>query len=573
MSGRRGYVPVDPPGRVTDLTAPTPPAVQSLASGTTSASATWTHPGAPAGTTYTCAVRGSDGSTPTASGSGLGAWTWTVANGTAYAATLTASASGQESRSDALVNVGEAPALSWAAPASAVVTAGTTSATITWATPTGGTTPYTYSAASVVYDSTGASSTAALSTSGAGAGATTVSGLVNGQTVVVQRTVTDDDGTEFPVQGVVTVAATSASVTAGTAPAAQSLAAGTTSVTIGTWGSPSGGTGPYTYAVTELGGSGVTIGGSGLGPWTAVGLTDGVTYAFLLTVTDSLSAKGYSVVTVSVAPSAAIGGWEVVDSVDFTDSNWTAASTTSTTASTTAWYLTLYAADGVTPRAYVRNNNTETRTLSLSPSGSGLTLVNGGTTQAPTVAVWPAGWDALRGGSRRDAWMVEAVLESEEPTGSAAFTHAAGITTASTAVSTPAVGVRVTNSGSNLLLSAYSYIGGFSTTSVRTVTAGVTRIARWSQQCTVADFRRHDVLVTEGATDYRDPLTGLRVRTQATSTAITSVGAEVTTSSAWGGSAIGDRTAFALYHDGSATSGSALRLRKLRLLRKPLGSL
>lgn len=88
-----------------DLTAPTPPAVQSLASGTTSASATWTHSGAPADTTYTCAVRGSDGSTPTASGSGLGAWTWTVANATAYAATLTASSGGQTSRSDALVAV------------------------------------------------------------------------------------------------------------------------------------------------------------------------------------------------------------------------------------------------------------------------------------------------------------------------------------------------------------------------------------------------------------------------------------------------------------------------------------
>jgi hypothetical protein len=90
---------------ITDLTAPTPPAVQSLASGTTTASATWTHPGAPDGTTYTCAVRGTDGSTPTASGSGLGAWTWTVANGIAYAPTITASSGGQTSHSSALVNV------------------------------------------------------------------------------------------------------------------------------------------------------------------------------------------------------------------------------------------------------------------------------------------------------------------------------------------------------------------------------------------------------------------------------------------------------------------------------------
>jgi hypothetical protein len=573
MSDRRGYVFTQAPGEADDLTAPTPPAVQSLASGTTSASATWTHPGAPAGTTYACTVRGSDGSTPTASGSGLGAWTWTVASGVAYAATLTASASGQTSRSDALVNVGEAPALAWAAPASAVVTAGTTSATITWATPTGGTTPYSYSAASVVYDSTGASSTAALSTSGAGAGATTVSGLVNGQTVVVQRTVTDDDDAEFPVQGAATVAATAASVTPGTAPAGQSLAAGTTSVTIGTWGSPSGGTGPYTYTVTELGGSGVTIGGSGLGPWTAVGLTDGVTYAFLLTVTDSLSAKGYSVVTVSVSPSAAMGAWEVVDSLDFTDADWTAASTTSTTASTTAWYLTLYAADGTTPRAYVRNNNTDSRTLSLSPSGSGLTLVNGATTTQPSVAVWPAGWDAIRGGSRRDAWLIEAVVEGEEPSGTTGFVHIFNVTTVSVGPTTPGTGMRCYNSGTGTVLSASCYISSWTAQSVRTVATGVTRLYRASLQVTIADSRRHDIFISEGATDYRDPETGIRVRAQSASTAMTSPGADVTASSTWFDSTIGGRTAFVLYHDGSATSGSAIRLRKLRLLRKPLGSL
>jgi hypothetical protein len=90
---------------ITDLTAPTPPAVQSLASGTTTASATWTHPGAPGDTTYTCAVRGSDGSTPTASGSGLGAWTWTVADGVTYAPTITALSGGQTSQSSALVAV------------------------------------------------------------------------------------------------------------------------------------------------------------------------------------------------------------------------------------------------------------------------------------------------------------------------------------------------------------------------------------------------------------------------------------------------------------------------------------
>jgi hypothetical protein len=464
--------------------------------------------------------------------------------------------------------------LAWAVPAAAVVAAGVTSATITWATPTGGAGSYSYGPASVVYDSQGASSTASLSTSGSGAGATTVSGLVNGQTVVLQRTVTDGDGATLAVQGAATVAATAASVTAGTAPAGQSLAAGTTNVTIGTWGSPSGGTGPYTYAVTELGGSGVTITGSGLGAWSAAGLTDGVTYAFLLTVTDSLSAKGYSVVTVSVAAGSAMGSWQEVDRCDFTDADWTALSSTDATVNTSAWQHVLYEADGATPRAYVQNGSSEGRTLSLSPSGAGLVLVNSATTSSPSVLVWPAGWTALIGASRRDAWLIEAVVEGEEPTGSAAFVHIAALTTSSsTAATTPGTGVRVTSTGSNVLLQAYSYITSATGTTVQTVTAGATRVWRASIQVTIADFRRHDVYVNIGATDYRDPQTGSRVRIQSTSTSQTAVGADVTTSSAWGGTTIGGRTKWGLYHDGSATTGSAVRLKKLRLLRMPLGSL
>jgi hypothetical protein len=129
MSDRRGYVFTRAPGEADELTAPTPPAVQSLASGTTSASATWTHPGAPDGTSYTCAVRGSDGSTPTASGSDLGPWTWTVASGVAYAATLTASSGGQTSQSSALVSVA-GDAAGWTAALDLDLT-GLTTATLT----------------------------------------------------------------------------------------------------------------------------------------------------------------------------------------------------------------------------------------------------------------------------------------------------------------------------------------------------------------------------------------------------------------------------------------------------------
>lgn len=567
--------------RLAPLTAPTPPAQgPPEPSGTASVTRTWTHPGAPAsGITYALVVRDTaTGNTITPlSGSGLGPYVIPTSNGLGATAilTVTRTLDGQTCPADVhWIEITESPALSWAAPAAAAVAAGNTSAVLTWTTPTGGTAPYEYTDPGVVYDSQAASTLISVSTAGAGAGATTVTGLVNGQTVVLQRTVTDADGTPYTVQGAVTVGAAAATLTPGAAPAGQTLAAGTTLVTIGTWGAPSGGTGPYTYAVTELSGGGTTISGSGLGPYSAAGLSDGQTYAYLLTITDSLGAKGYSVVTVSVAAGTGLGLWTEVARCDFTDADWTALSSTDATVNTSAWQHVLYAADGTTPRAYILNGSSESRTLSISPSGAGLQLVNGATTTQPSVLVWPAGWTALLGASRRDAWLIEAVVEGEEPTGSAAFVHIADLTTSnSTAATTPGTGVRVTSTGSNILVQAYSYITSATGTTIQTVTAGATRVWRASVQVTIADFRRHDVHVSIGATDYRDPQTGSRVRVQATSTAQTAVGADVTTSSAWGASTIGGRTKWGLYHDGSATSGSAIRLKKLRLLRMPLGSL
>lgn len=581
MSARRGYITVEAGGALLALTAPTPPAQgPSSPAGTTSVSLTWTHSTAPAsGVTYT--LTATDTATNTSvspsSGSGLGPYVLPTTNGQEIVVTLlcTRTADGQTARSlPYYIEIQASPALSWAAPSTGTAVAGQTSATITWATPAGGTAPYTYGSPSVVYDSQAASTTASLSTSGAGAGATTVSGLVNGQVVVLSRTVTDAAGATVTVQGAAAIAASAATVTPGTAPASQSLAAGTGNVTIGTWGSPSGGTGPYTYAVTELTGGGTTITGSGLGPYSAAGLTDGQTYAYLMTVTDSLSAKGYSVVTISVAAGSGLGAWTVAAECDFTDADWTALSSTDATVNTGAWQHVLYEADGTTPRAYILNGSSESRTLSISPSGSGLVLVNGTSTATPAVLVWPAGWTALIGASRRDAWLVEAVMEGEEPTGVAAFTHLAMLTTSnSTPAASPGTGVRVTETSGNLLVQAYSYITSATGTTVQTVTAGATRIWRASIQVTIADFRRHDVHVSIGATDYRDPQTGSRVRVQSTSTSQTAVGADVTTSSAWGATSIGGRAKWGLFHNGSATSGSAIRLRKLRLLRMPLGSL
>jgi len=464
-----------------------------------------------------------------------------------------------------------APPLAWAAPATVSRPLGSTTATINWAAATGGTAPYTYATPGVAFDSQAGSTTALYSTTSL---TTDVTGLVNGQVIVLSRDVVDATGATLQVQAVVTVSAGTATLTFGSAPADQALASDATSVLLGTWGAASGGTGPYTYAVTDVSGATTTLSGSGVGPWAALGFSPGRTYVYLMTATDSLGAKGYSYITITVAASATLGEYVVEDEVDFTDADWTAFSTTSTTASTTAWYATLYGADGVTPRCYLYNNVTDARTITLNPSSTGLQLVNGSTATQPTIGVWPAGWDAMRGGARRDVWMVEAVYEGEEPAGTAAFVHMCGISTNGTTMATsPGTGIRVTESSSNvIIMRAFSYISGFTTSTIQTITGGP-RNYKVAVQLTVADSRRHDIYANVGSTDFCTPETGLRVRVQATSTSMTAVNADVASDGfPWFDLGIQNRTKFWLYHDGAATTGSFLRLKKLRLLRLPLGS-
>jgi len=464
--------------------------------------------------------------------------------------------------------IASADALAWAAPAATLVTAGTTSGAVTWATPTGGTPGYTYGAAGIVSDSAGASSTATVATAGTAPGATTVSGLVNGQTVVIQRTATDAEGAQVTVQAAVTVAATAAGVTPGTAPAGQSLAAGTTSATIGTWGAPSGGTPGYTYAVTDPTGA-TTISGSGLGPWTVDGLTDGVTYAFLLTITDSASAKGYSVVTIAVAASETAGQWEVVGETFYTDADWTALS--STDATVAAPQHTLYGADGTTVRALIRNTSTQARTLSLTPSGAGLKLVNGTAAASPSVGLWPANWDILRAGSRRNAHLLQVRATGYEPAGSGAFVHILGFSTGSGAAS-PLMGIRVTNTGSNLLISAYSYFLSGSA-SARTITAGADR--RWSvdMQLVIIDGgSSHRLYITPSPADgWAPPETGAIRATVGQNSAVFTLG-DLSTATDWFGASQSARAAVVPYHDGTATTGAGIEITATRYLRLINGS-
>ena len=166
-------------------------------------------------------------------------------------------------------------------------------------------------------------------------------------------------------------------------------------------------------------------------------------------------------------------------------------------------------------------------------------------------------------------------MEGEEPAGNGAFVHMNGISTNATTMATsPGCGLRVTESSSNVIIArAFSYISGFTTSTLQTLTGGP-RIWRASIQATIVDSRRHDIYANIGATDFCEPQSGLRVRVQATSTSMTAVNADVASDGfPWFDASIGSRVKWWMYHDGSATSGSALRLKKLRLLRMPLGSL
>ena len=108
----------------------------------------------------------------------------------------------------------------------------------------------------------------------------------------------------------------------GADPAAQNLTAGTTAAAAVTFAEPTGGSGVFTYggALAFSSGSGGSLSGSGLGPWTASSLADADILGIVLTATDA-GAVGQAVTMrapISVAPAAVGPGWYVVHDWDFT---------------------------------------------------------------------------------------------------------------------------------------------------------------------------------------------------------------------------------------------------------------
>lgn len=389
--------------------------------------------------------------------------TFPVSQNKSYLLTVELSDSaGQKTYSSYLVSVAKAPSLAWAPPTSVSRPSGSTTATITWNSAIGGVSPYTYSASTLAYDSLGSYS-ATVSDAGL---TSSVSGLANGSTYLFNRTVTDASGSSVTIQAAVVVASAVSSITPGNGPLNQVLAAGTTSAVIGTWSPASGGTAPYTYVLSEPTGNGAVISGSGLGSYSTTGLTNGRTYAFQLEITDSLGAKGYSVVTISIA--YAVPSWTIVREIDFTDANWTALNSTDATASTAAPQHILYASDGVTPRAQVWNNTAQARRLRIDPSSTGLALITTNTAATPSIKVIALDASGANVFSTLnfadDLIKVEYIIEGEEPVGTGSFSHLSSFSVSQTNGANQH-GFRVINSGSNI----QPYRRGWTTTLVDTI--------------------------------------------------------------------------------------------------------
>lgn len=468
----------------------------------------------------------------------------------------------------------EIPTLAWVAPTTVTSNSGTTTQTITFNPPTGGRPPYTYGTPTVSYDST----ETGYATVSRAELVCTVSNLVDNATYVISLTATDSEGSVISVEGTIVVLAGVNAITFASRPENQTLEPEVIYTSLSAWGSPSGGTGPYTYAVTEPTGRGVTITGSGLGPYIIDGLTSGRSYVILMTVTDSLGAKGYSAVTISVgyAPS----GWSVVADIDFTDSNWTALNSTDNTANSGSPQFTIYGSDGTTPRVQIWNTSTQSRRLKIDPSSTGLTLRTLFTTASPSIKVVPV--DALNRPIfpqldwTNDVIKIEFHAEIEEPSGVGAFAHLVSFATATTNGNIQH-GYRVVNSGTNIIPQRRSWTTSSTDVNQSTVTAGSTRKCQLQLEIYVTGSRTVESYGREGSTVTTftpTPRTGKYYFHQA----VAQVMATIPTKTSYTTTSVGGWGIF-LYCDGSfvdndtAGGKSRVTLTRLRISRLPNGSI
>jgi hypothetical protein len=196
-----------------------------------------------------------------------------------------------------------APPTAPAAPTGVNATAGNASATVSWTAPTNGGSPITSYTITPFIGST--AQTPTVITGSPPATSTTVTGLTNGSTYTFTVTATNAIG-----KGPASTASTAVTPTAPTAPGAPtgvSATAGNATATV-SWTAPGNGGSPITsYTVTPF------IGSTALAPTTVsapatsatlTGLTNGLTYTFKVTATNSIDSGPASAASNAVTPSA-----------------------------------------------------------------------------------------------------------------------------------------------------------------------------------------------------------------------------------------------------------------------------
>lgn len=310
------------------------PADQTLPRSATSTTVTFNAPsGGSGGYSYSASLSHVVGSGATLSGSGLGPYTISsLQSGDVVEITLSITDTGSTTQivyEYCVISVQGTynPLVAAAAPADQNLAAtATSSAPASFTAATGGSGAYSYSASLVQVVGSGAT------LSGSGLGPYTVNGLEFSDVVEVVLTTTDTGPITQSVTSsfIVSVVQLTSAVVVAANPANSSLPVGSTSSGPFTFTAPSGGSGSFTYSASliEDVGSGSTLSGSGLGPYSLSGLADGLIATIVLTATD---AGGVAQQVQNFTTTAVVASYNVLNPAIAPASATLAAGTTSRT--------------------------------------------------------------------------------------------------------------------------------------------------------------------------------------------------------------------------------------------------
>jgi trimeric autotransporter adhesin len=284
---------------VTPYTVPDSPTIGTAVSGNTTASVTFAAPGSNGGSAITGYTVTSNPDNLTGTGSSSPITVNGLTNGTAYTFTITATnaaGTGATSAASNSVTPTSGPTVP-DAPTSIVATFGNASASVDFTAPVsdGGSTITSYTATSTPGGLTGVLTQA-------GSGTITVNGLTNGTSYTFTVLATNGIGNSLPsaVSNSVTPATTPDAPTIGTATAGNTTASVAFTAPVSNGGSTITG-----YTVTSNPGN-ITSTGSA-SPILVTGLTNGTSYTFTVTATNTVGTSSVSNTSNSVTPASTPG--------------------------------------------------------------------------------------------------------------------------------------------------------------------------------------------------------------------------------------------------------------------------